>query len=277
MAVDKSLKAAIAVTRFGLGAKPGEIAAARGDPEAYLTAQIRPQGADRPVTVPETARERLNELRTYQQDRAADKRSHQAKSAASKSAAHILRRQADADLLARIQLGADTPAGFRERWTLFWANHFTVSAKKLAVVALVGPFEEEAIRPGVFGRFEDLLVASSRHPAMLIYLDQARSIGPDSAAARLREGDAKHSGLNENLAREIMELHTVGVEAGYNQADVTEFARAMTGWSVGDPSDPDDAGDRADRSGSANAPMSRARARSWASAMPRAARTRPGR
>ncbi|MEO8812411.1 MAG: DUF1800 family protein, partial [Caulobacteraceae bacterium] len=124
-------------------------------------------------------------------------------------------------------------AGFRERWTLFWANHFTVSANKLATATLVGPFEQEAIRPRVFGRFEDLLVASSSHPAMLIYLDQARSIGPGSQAAAFQARNGKHAGLNENLAREIMELHTVGVAAGYNQNDVTEFARAMTGWSLG--------------------------------------------
>jgi uncharacterized protein (DUF1800 family) len=80
----------------------------------------------------------------------------------------------------------------------------------------------------VLGRFEDMLTASSRHPAMLLYLDQATSIGPDSQAGRRRK-----AGLNENLAREIMELHTVGVGGGYSQADVTEFARALTGWSVG--------------------------------------------
>jgi uncharacterized protein (DUF1800 family) len=85
----------------------------------------------------------------------------------------------------------------------------------------------------VFGRFEDMLVASSSHPAMLLYLDQAQSIGPDTIAAAFLSRGGKKAGLNENLAREIMELHTVGVEAGYSQADVTEFARAMTGWSIG--------------------------------------------
>ena len=147
----------------------------------------------------------------------------------------MIRQGAGADFLARVRLGATTDAGFRERWALFWANHFTVSAQKLVTANLVGPFEQEAIRPHVFGRFEDLLVASSSHPAMLLYLDQAQSIGPDSplgAAGRSWFGK-KPSGLNENLAREIMELHTVGVEAGYSQADVTEFARAMTGWSIG--------------------------------------------
>jgi uncharacterized protein (DUF1800 family) len=131
-------------------------------------------------------------------------------------------------MLARAQLGATTPAGFRERWALFWANHFTVSAAKPRVAVLAGPFEREAIRPRVFGRFEDLLLASTTHPGMLLYLDQAASIGPDSVA-----GVSRKAGLNENLAREILELHTVGADAGYTQADVTEFARALTGYSVG--------------------------------------------
>jgi uncharacterized protein (DUF1800 family) len=138
-----------------------------------------------------------------------------------------------------VRLGAATDAGFRERWALFWANHFTVSANKLATATLVGPFEAEAIRPRVFGRFEDLLVASSSHPAMLIYLDQAQSIGPDSMAAGFAAQGGKRVGLNENLAREIMELHTVGVDAGYTQSDVTEFAKAMTGWSVAGAREPE--------------------------------------
>jgi uncharacterized protein (DUF1800 family) len=107
---------------------------------------------------------------------------------------------------------------------------------------LIGPFEQEAIRPHAFGRFEDMLVASSSHPAMLLYLDQAESRGPDSKAERFLERMGKPGGLNENLAREIMELHSVGVEAGYSQADVTEFARAMTGWSIGGLKDGDRTG-----------------------------------
>jgi uncharacterized protein (DUF1800 family) len=106
---------------------------------------------------------------------------------------------------------------------------------------VVGPFENEAIRPRVFGRFEDLLIASSAHPAMLSYLDQYQSIGPDSPAAQfLAKRQGRKSGLNENLAREILELHTVGVDSGYSQADVTEFARALTGWSIGGPREPAD-------------------------------------
>jgi uncharacterized protein (DUF1800 family) len=98
---------------------------------------------------------------------------------------------------------------------------------------VVGPFEQEAIRPNVFGTLETLLLASSAHPAMLLYLDQAQSFGPDTVAARFMSRGGKTGGLNENLAREILELHTVGVDAGYTQTDVTEFARALTGWSIG--------------------------------------------
>ncbi len=113
---------------------------------------------------------------------------------------------------------------------------------KAATAPLVGPFEEEAIRPNIFGRFADLLGAAETHPAMLLYLDQATSIGPDSRAAQYFGGRRRGvgaqkpkgpRGLNENLAREILELHTVGVDGGYAQADVTEFARALTGLSVG--------------------------------------------
>jgi uncharacterized protein (DUF1800 family) len=148
-------------------------------------------------------------------------------------AGQLIRQEAGADFLARVRLGATTDASFRERWALFWANHFTVSATKAQTATLIGPFEQEAIRPRVFGRFEDMLIASSSHPAMLLYLDQAQSVGPDSMAAMFLSRGGKRAGLNENLAREIMELHTVGVDAGYTQADVTEFARAMTGWSLG--------------------------------------------
>ncbi len=142
------------------------------------------------------------------------------------------------DFLGRARLAATTPAGFRERWALFWANHFTVSGVKLITSMLVGPFEQEAIRPRVFGRFEDLLVASTGHQGMLVYLDQIQSVGPRSPAAEFlkrRPRPGVGGGLNENLAREILELHTVGVDGGYSQADVTEFARALTGWSVGGP------------------------------------------
>ena len=234
----KDMMAAIAVTRFGLGARPGEIDAAKADPQGFLVAQIRREGADIPQDGGETAAQRFEQMRDYQQQRRQERQQKDgegdktAANAKSFMAAQVaLREKVGADFLARARLGANTPAAFRERWALFWANHFTVSATKQITSVLIGPFEREAIRPYVFGSFENLLVASSTHPAMLTYLDQAQSIGPNSQAAMRRRGGKV--GLNENLAREIMELHTVGVDAGYTQADVTEFARALTGFSIG--------------------------------------------
>lgn len=258
----KDMMAAIAATRFGLGARPGEIEAARGDPRGFLEGQIRREGADLPKDDGESAPTRYAAFADYRQERRAARRETRTPAAdgdmkpipvvdappnanilreAQKEAQRYLREKTNADFLARAQLAADTEAGFRERWALFFANHFTVSSTKQATAVVIGPFEREAIRPHVFGRFEDLLVASSTHPAMLTYLDQAQSIGPGSRAAQYaaRGGRPRRVGLNENLAREILELHTVGVDAGYSQADVTEFARALTGFSVGRAQDPD--------------------------------------
>jgi uncharacterized protein (DUF1800 family) len=135
---------------------------------------------------------------------------------------------------ARMSAALTSDAPFIERLVHFWANHFAVSADKLPVIGLAGLLEFEAIRPHVLGKFSDMLLAVEQHPAMLIYLDQAQSIGPDSPAGqRIAMRGGKQRGLNENLAREIMELHTLGVRTGYTQADVTEFARALTGWTVG--------------------------------------------
>lgn len=242
MVATPDLDAAIAVTRFGLGARPGEIAEAKRDPRGYLTAQIRPQGADQPQTNGETSAERIASFREYQQDRREMKAGADDGQPAPetrdpvKIAQRMLREDTATDFLGRTRLASETNASFRERWALFWANHFTVSATKLATATVVGPFETEAIRPHVFGSFSELLNASTTHPAMLLYLDQAQSIGPNSRAAQLadrRPNANRRAGLNENLAREVLELHTVGVDGGYAQADVTEFARAMTGLSIG--------------------------------------------
>jgi len=132
-----------------------------------------------------------------------------------------------------VRLGrlAEAKPGFAERLVMFWTNHFSIEADNGGVVrTLAGPFEREAIRPHILGSFEDLLFAATRHPAMLTYLNNATSVGPDSRAGQRRE-----AGLNENHARELMELHTLGVDGGYDQADVTNLARILTGWSVGRP------------------------------------------
>lgn len=134
---------------------------------------------------------------------------------------------------ARMNAALTSDAPFVERMVYFWSNHFAISVDKLAIIGLGGLLEVEAVRPHVLGKFCDMMLAVERHPAMLLYLDQAQSIGPDSRVGQTVAARGKRKvGLNENLAREIMELHTLGVRSGYTQADVTEFARAMTGWSV---------------------------------------------
>lgn len=136
---------------------------------------------------------------------------------------------------ARIGAALTSQTPFADRLTHFWANHFAVSADKLQVIGLSGLLEFEAIRPNLMGKFGDMLNAVERHPAMLLYLDQAQSVGPNSLAGQVagrRPRPGGKLGLNENLAREILELHTLGVRTEYTQADVTEFARALTGWTV---------------------------------------------
>lgn len=256
--------AALALTRFGLGARPGEMAIVAGDPRGWLSGQVRPGGAPLPEGDFMDSTERMEAFTAYriaaqaaqgqrvpgaapmapagamamaevpmgaEQDAARSPDQQAAFDAVGQSRRAIAQDTAR-EFLARTQLGATTPWGFAERWVLFWANTFTASATKFPSAVFVGQYEREAIRPNVFGRFEDLAVAAERHPAMLLYLDQAQSIGPNSPAGRRRD-----AGLNENLAREILELHTVGADGGYTQADVTEFARALTGWSVPSPRD----------------------------------------
>jgi uncharacterized protein (DUF1800 family) len=133
-----------------------------------------------------------------------------------------------AEAQARLEQACSAPIGFIERLVAFWSNHFCVSVDKSNIGrAAAGAFEREAIRPHVLGRFADMLRAVEQHPAMLNFLDNAQSIGPNSKAGRNRK-----LGLNENLAREILELHTMGVGSGYTQADVTAFANILTGWTI---------------------------------------------
>ena len=139
---------------------------------------------------------------------------------------NIIQKTYRAEALARLQRAMVAESGFLERLVAFWSNHFCISANKGALARIwAGSFEREAIRPHVLGRFGDMLQAVEQHPAMLFFLDNQQSIGPDSRAGRNRK-----RGLNENLAREIMELHTLGVDGGYSQADVTSLARIITGW-----------------------------------------------
>ncbi len=149
--------------------------------------------------------------------------------AAAKPAAqplNVIQKTFRAEALARLQRAMLVECGFTERLVAFWSNHFCISANKGELARMwAGAFEREAIRPNVLGRFADMLKAVEQHPAMLFFHDNQQSLGPDS-----RAGQNRKRGLNENLAREIMELHTLGVGGGYTQEDVTSLARIITGW-----------------------------------------------
>jgi uncharacterized protein (DUF1800 family) len=140
---------------------------------------------------------------------------------------NVIQKTYRAEALARLQRAVQADCGFTERLVAFWSNHFCISANKGELARMwAGSFEREAIRPHVLERFADMLKAVEQHPAMLFFLDNQQSLGPDS-----RAGQNRKRGLNENLAREIMELHTLGVGSGYTQEDVTSLARIITGWS----------------------------------------------
>ncbi|RXG93971.1 DUF1800 family protein [Bradyrhizobium zhanjiangense] len=139
---------------------------------------------------------------------------------------NVIQKTFRAEALARLQRATLADCGFTERLVVFWSNHFCISASKGELARIwAGAFEREAIRPHVLGCFADMLRAAEQHPAMLFFLDNQQSLGPDS-----RAGQNRKRGLNENLAREIMELHTLGVGGGYTQDDVTSLARIITGW-----------------------------------------------
>jgi uncharacterized protein (DUF1800 family) len=233
-----TLDAVVAANRFGLGARPGELDRARGDARGWLEKQIV---GSRPL--PEEIR-RLpvasEVFKTYPELRR-DRKEAKSDSAAAKRLLGALRQKLAPYYLdqvaARYRVAVATEESFRERLVHFWTNHFAVSADKPQVLALAGTLENEAIRPHVAGRFAEMLAAVEAHPAMILYLDNQASIGPGSQLAQRRgrraAADDRKLGINENLAREILELHTLGVDGGYTQQDVTTFAKALTGWSLG--------------------------------------------
>lgn len=232
-----TLHAALAAHRFGL-AEPS-LAPLATDPQGWLLAQIGP--APLAAAMPSVT-EALMTQRRFQ-------RRQQAASAAGAGnemadAQAELRALAEGDLRSRLGQAASSPRPLAERLVAFWANHFAVSGAKASVRGLVGAYEREAIRPHIAGRFEALLAAATTHPAMLRYLDNEPSAGPHSRVvqrlARRAQAEGERApritGLNENLARELLELHTLGAAAArqgiYTQADVTAAAALLTGWRV---------------------------------------------
>lgn len=233
---------AIALNRFGYGYRRGQ--ELPGDPRAWLRRQI-----DDYQAVPSALRGRdlsasavVRETRELSDVRMMRSRVKKAGNPTEEALAEVkAARQefsrdtrgdyyADVALRGRIAIESDTP--FIERLVHFWANHFAVSIDKSTIAPILGHHEFAAVRPNVTGNFRTLLRAASLHPAMLAYLDQEKSMGPNSAllSRRRNRNPDFNRGLNENLGREILELHTLGVGGGYAQADVTELARALTGW-----------------------------------------------
>jgi uncharacterized protein (DUF1800 family) len=261
MASDPKAEAALALHRFGLGPRAGSIAAIASDPRGAVLAELDRPGAgqinnpDLPTSgaaaraafefqqAQNAARQAARAAQQRAQQEGGTPQSGQQMSIPGQTpgaaAANVPPARATPptppvpqqlyldEAKARVQAALAADIGVAERLVWFWSNHFCVSADKAGVRPLAGAFEREAIRSHALGWFGDMLLAVESHPAMLIYLDNARSIGPSSVA-----GMRQKRGLNENLAREILELHTLGVRSVYTQDDVTNFANVITGWTI---------------------------------------------
>lgn len=233
---------ALAAHRFGLG--EASLQTIGGSPEDWLLRQIGPADAALGSGLLDTAGA-LAHQQAERKSRQLAKNPPPGMPPPALQDKHHFREVMLADVRSRLSTAIQTQRPFAERLFQFWANHFTVSVTKGSARGLAGVFEREAIRPHIAGSFEQLLWASTTHPAMLRYLDNQQSAGPRSqAVARAaRHADRtpdptdvpRLTGLNENLAREVLELHTLGVEnarlpQGYTQTDVTSLAKILTGW-----------------------------------------------
>jgi uncharacterized protein (DUF1800 family) len=211
-----------ALNRFGLGARIGERRRI-GDPRGWLRAQLDGGAPALAVPTAGTPAALGDAIRAF---RGPARQSPQQRQQLRRTLVEIGAQESVASLTMRVT----TERPYVERLVAFWSNHLCVStAAKVLVVPLAGSYERDAIRPHVLGRFEDMVLASAKHPAMLVYLDNFQSIGPGSRGAQRGRG---RRGLNENYARELMELHTLGVNGGYTQQDVQELAKILTGWTV---------------------------------------------
>jgi uncharacterized protein (DUF1800 family) len=245
-----ALESAIAANRFGFGARPGDLQRLGSHGREFLLRQLDASPPLLPEALPAShellarviaARQAVREDR----DTAGSARNAMPASGDSPGTppaqpvvqlARTLREiylpAYVADVSARARAAITREQDFLERLVHFWSNHFAVSVDKLAVLGLAGPMEREAIRPHVLGNFTAMLLAVEQHPAMLLYLDNQLSMGGRSTAATLAGRRGRELGLNENLGREILELHTLGV-GHYTQADVQALAAMISGWSVG--------------------------------------------
>ncbi len=218
-----------ALNGFGFGARTGD-GRRVNDPRGWLRAQLQ-GGAPilrAPIEAsPSAIAEAVHAFRTIGQ---AGAQQQQARQQARRRLVEIAAAESRAALTERVT--TDRP--FVERLVSFWSNHLCVSVgAKVLVAPVAGSYEREAIRPHVLGRFEEMVLASAKHPAMLVYLDNLQSIGPNSRGGQFSgRGRGQPRGLNENYARELLELHTLGVDGGYAQQDVQELAKILTGWTV---------------------------------------------
>ncbi|MEL7303645.1 MAG: DUF1800 family protein, partial [Pseudomonadota bacterium] len=219
-----------AVQRFGLGPTPQWHTKVGADARGYVLAQLENPTA---ALIDDEALPPTHEVLQWEMRKGRERRRLRREGGASEEMIKTLRpgplrrRIYLEEVQARIRKGRETSAPLLERLVMFWSNHFAVSTRKGQVRGIAGAFEREAIRPHVLGRFADMLRAVEQHPAMLIYLENRASAGANS-----RVGQRRKRGLNENLAREILELHTVTEASGYGQADVTALANLITGWTI---------------------------------------------
>ncbi|MES2985211.1 MAG: DUF1800 domain-containing protein [Pseudomonadota bacterium] len=212
----------IAANRFGMGSGPTDAALTESTVMPWLWGQL--QAPQKPsAAAAALASARSNALKLHLAGQTKDKVTVQ-------KARHEMREIFIREMRVRLADAVATPAPLYERLVNFWSNHFTISVQKGSLLGIAVAYEREAIRPHITGRFEDMLLAVVHHPTMLAFLDNTQSVGTASMV-----GMRKSKGINENLAREIMELHTLGVNGGYSQADVTSFAKVLTGWTKGGP------------------------------------------
>jgi uncharacterized protein (DUF1800 family) len=234
-APDGDRQALHVLNRLGYGPRPGDIEKIRAiGVDRYIDQQLEPAR----IPLPEQLSQRLNALAAQeppagellrafaQAQKAAKQDPENGKDQRRELLQQVMERTAEARLVRAVY----STRQLEEVMVDFWFNHFNVFSGKGLDRVLIGSYERDAIRPYVLGNFRDLLGATARHPAMLFYLDNWMSAAPGMASAPFQGQKSKATGLNENYARELMELHTLGVDGGYSQKDVTELARILTGW-----------------------------------------------